>query len=93
MTQNALAGTQINWLELARFAAAGEGHGDLERGVRRLATLAAAVHRGSLGAELDSRPGEIRCRVYGRTPQAAPVGKDADLAADLDPTDGAGGRR
>ena len=48
-TPASLAGSQINWLELARFAAEGEGHADLSRGVQRLATLAAAVHRAHIG--------------------------------------------
>jgi len=37
--------SQINWLEMARLAAQGQGHQDLGRGIHRLATLAAAVHR------------------------------------------------
>ncbi len=35
--------TQINWLELARLAAGPTG--DLNTGIQRLATLAAATHR------------------------------------------------
>ena len=35
--------TQINWLELARLAAGPTG--DLNAGIQRLATLAAATHR------------------------------------------------
>ncbi len=48
---DAAASTQINWLELARFAAAGEGHEDLGRGILRLATLAAAAHREAVGMD------------------------------------------
>ena len=53
---------QINWLEMARFAAEGEGHRDLQRGVRRLATLAAAAHRfaAARAAGLD-RPSAAVC--------------------------------
>lgn len=66
------ADTQINWLELARFAAAGQGHADLGRGVQRLATLAAAVHRHTVA----DTPSTVRMEkdtqwVQGRTPQAA----------------------
>ncbi|MEM8738206.1 MAG: hypothetical protein AAGG38_06975 [Planctomycetota bacterium] len=69
------ADCQINWLELARFAAAGQGHTDLARGVRRLATLAAAVHRGQLCSGPTPRPEPAHLappRVHGRTPQATP---------------------
>ncbi len=48
--------SQINWLELARFAAEGEGHGDLNRGIQRLATLAAAVHRHEFAVVAPERP-------------------------------------
>lgn len=68
------ADTQINWLELARFAAAGQGHEDLGRGVQRLATLAAAVHRGGVAESLAKVRMEMEKdtpRVHGRTPQAA----------------------
>ncbi|MEO1236308.1 MAG: hypothetical protein AAFX76_05915 [Planctomycetota bacterium] len=72
------ADTQLNWLELARLAAAGEGHADLARGVRRLAVLAAAVHRGRAAS---THPTNVICtaeekevqRVHGRTPQAQPT--------------------
>ncbi|MEM1108318.1 MAG: hypothetical protein AAGH99_06475 [Planctomycetota bacterium] len=72
--------TQINWLELARFAAAGQGHEDLGRGVQRLATLAAAVHRGAVVNQLSINRVEKDTQwVQGRTPQArnAPVTEDA----------------
>ncbi|MEM9417943.1 MAG: hypothetical protein AAGA25_02665 [Planctomycetota bacterium] len=63
--------TQINWLELARFAADGQGHSDLGRGIQRLATLAAAVHRQTVA----QHPSTVRMEkdtqwVQGRTPQA-----------------------
>lgn len=67
--------SQINWLELARFAAVGQGHQDLSRGVQRLATLAAAVHR---RVAADPRPTNTTETqkdtqwVHGRTPQTAP---------------------
>lgn len=77
--------SQINWLELARFAAEGQGHSDLGRGVRRLATLAAAVHRqhsasviGAQVAELISEGGMERdFRAHGRAPQTGLAGTDA----------------
>ena len=37
--------SQINWLEMARFAADGQGYDDLGSGILHLAHLAAAVHR------------------------------------------------
>ncbi|MEO0515078.1 MAG: hypothetical protein AAF086_07270 [Planctomycetota bacterium] len=70
------ADTQINWLELARFAAAGQGHDDVGHGVQRLATLAAAVHRGVVAESLAKVRMETEKdtpRVHGRTPQAVPA--------------------
>jgi len=70
------ADTQINWLELARFAAVGQGHQDLGRGVQRLATLAAAVHRRVAAqptAIVKTETEKDTPRVHGRTPQAAPA--------------------
>lgn len=71
--------TQINWLELARFAAAGEGHADLGRGVNRLAALAAAVHRGTARFQLSTVSQETEKGpqgVHGRTHQAQPITED-----------------
>ena len=65
--------TQINWLELARFAADGQGHSDLGRGIKRLATLAAAVHRQTVAQPSSTvRTEKDTQRVQGRTPQADP---------------------
>lgn len=70
--------TQINWLELARFAAEGQGHADLGRGVRRLATLAAAVHRQRVAQTLASAgaatpaSGTVHGRAAGENLQARP---------------------
>ena len=56
--RGAVEDCQINWLEMARFAAEGEGHRDLTRGIRRLATLAAAAHRFAVGRPAtDAHPG------------------------------------
>lgn len=73
--------TQINWLELARFAAAGKGQADLGRGVNRLATLAAAVHRGAVRTTTSTVSPEREeaipgCGVQGRTHQAQPITED-----------------
>lgn len=68
------ADTQINWLELARFAAVGQGHQDLGRGVQRLATLAAALHRHTVGHPFSTIKTEKDTQwVHGRTPQASLV--------------------
>lgn len=83
--QSTRSGSQINWLELARFAAEGQGHQDLGRGVRRLATLAASVHRqhaasviGAQAADLVTEGGMERDgRVHGRAPQTGFAGTDA----------------
>ncbi|MEM6458548.1 MAG: hypothetical protein AAF710_04065 [Planctomycetota bacterium] len=75
------ADTQVNWLELARLAAAGEGHADLGRGVRRLATLAAAVQRAAAGdtnpLSTDGTRDDSAVGAHGRAPQAQPPGTDA----------------
>ena len=84
-TNPTTADTQINWLELARFAAAGQGHADLGRGLQRLATLAAAVHRGTAFTEsLTAGTEKDTPRVHGRTPQANPAPGSATLAAGSD---------
>ena len=68
------ADTQINWLELARLAAAGEGSDDLGRGIRRLATLAAAVHRQRVAdvemGDVDNHnnPGKVHGWTSGESP-------------------------
>ncbi|MEM9881828.1 MAG: hypothetical protein AAF800_02785 [Planctomycetota bacterium] len=75
------ADTQVNWLELARLAAAGEGHADLGRGVRRLATLAAAIHRAAAGPtnplSTDGTRDDSAVAAHGRAPQVKPPGTDA----------------
>lgn len=78
-----LADTQINWLELARLAAQGEGHDDLGRGVRRLATLAAAVHRQHVAASSiedianTQYSGRVQGRTRGETQQDCQPGTEA----------------
>jgi hypothetical protein len=74
--------TQINWLELARLAAQGSASADepadLVAGVQRLATLAAATHRGTLTRLLSvSEAATPLPRVHGRTPQAHTPGTEA----------------
>ncbi|MEM7625088.1 MAG: hypothetical protein AAF333_05615 [Planctomycetota bacterium] len=82
-----LADTQINWLELARLAAQGEGHDELGRGIRRLATLAAAVHRQRVatlaaetvsgGGDSDQHPGRVHGWTRGEIQQDRQPGTEA----------------